>query len=98
MKKVLIVAAILAVSATGYAFEGQYKNNPNYSKDDNGRYTRNDNQYKDTDRDGVINKYDRNDSNPYVTTQPAARQEREPAASNPWARQTEQKSNNPWAR
>ena len=44
----------------------QRKNNPNYQQDNYGSYTKRENLYKDTDRDGVPNRYDYNDSNPNI--------------------------------
>jgi len=74
MKKLLTTAAaILALSAAqsfadswGYNFNQQHehrRNNYNYQQDNYGHYTKRDNLYKDSDNDGVINKYDYNDRN-----------------------------------
>jgi hypothetical protein len=80
MKNALIVlSAILVLSAVqsfaqennyGYPTYGQQpeqrKNNPNYQQDNYGNYTKQENLYKDTDRDGVPNHYDYNDRNPNI--------------------------------
>lgn len=76
MKNILITLAVLAVAATATAgdYYGAYNNDSRYNynsnnfqtKDNYGHWTNQDNQYKDTDRDGVVNRYDYNDRNSNV--------------------------------
>lgn len=79
MKKLITTAAvILALPAVqsfadGYNYgynnnhqHEQRRNNSSYQQDNYGNYTKRDNLYKDSDGDGVANKYDYNDRNPNV--------------------------------
>lgn len=78
MKNTLIaLSAILIFSATqSFAQDNNYygygqqqeqrRDNPNYQQDSWGNYTKRENLYKDTDRDGVPNRYDYNDRNPNI--------------------------------
>lgn len=77
MKKLLTTAAvILALSVVQSFADGwnyntnqqheQRRNNYNYQQDNYGNYTKKENLYKDSDGDGVANKYDYNDRNPNV--------------------------------
>jgi len=72
MKKLLIIAAVLALSTTASAWEynnpygEQRKNNPSYQQDNYGSYTKQENLFKDNDRDGVPNRSDYNDNNPNI--------------------------------
>ena len=60
----LILTMIAAVSSTAFAWD---RHNGNYTQDDFGHYTRNDNLYKDSDGDGIANIHDRSDRNPWVS-------------------------------
>ncbi len=75
MRILFVTIIIQLLAATSWA--GDYnpygstrKNNPEYSQDSHGSYTKNQNMWKDQDRDGVSNYYDRNDRNPNITNQP----------------------------
>lgn len=67
MKKVLpLVILMLLFSVTNvlaYKKGSKPSLDPNYSHDANGRLTRNDNMWNDSDSDGVSNYYDHNDRN-----------------------------------
>lgn len=60
------ISAFTIPSSFAYRKGQSPKYNPDYSKDVNGRWTRRDNLYKDTDKDGVLNVHDYNDSNPKI--------------------------------
>jgi len=47
----------------------QRKNNPSYQQDNYGSYTKQENLFKDNDRDGVPNRSDYNDNNPNIQRQ-----------------------------
>lgn len=73
MKRLLTVVAILAITTTAAAWEynnpygtNQRKNNYNYQQDNYCNYTKQENLYRDSDHDGVVNRYDYNDNNPSV--------------------------------
>lgn len=70
MKTAIIFVVVLGLSATAIAGQwdpwGGKQNNPNYDKDSYGHYTKRENLYKDSDRDGVVNRYDYNDRNSSV--------------------------------
>lgn len=79
MKKLLTTAVVILILSAAQSFADgwnhgystnqqheQRRNNYNYQQDNYGNYTKRDNLYKDSDGDGVINKYDYNDRNPNV--------------------------------
>lgn len=78
MKPALIAAAVIVAlsSAQSFADNLNYgygdqqrerrQNNYNYQQDNWGNYTKRDNMYKDSDGDGVSNRYDYNDRNPNI--------------------------------
>ena len=63
MKTAVIALVLLLTAAQAFAWENQYKNNPQYQQDKYGHHTKQNNMFKDADGDGVINKYDYNDNN-----------------------------------
>ncbi|MCX8028198.1 MAG: hypothetical protein N3A62_10165 [Thermodesulfovibrionales bacterium] len=71
MKTIIItVGLIIAMSSVAIAWTDGYNNKRPYKDSWGNSYKYRDNLYKDTDRDGVINKYDYNDrdrniQNPY---------------------------------
>ena len=69
--KTLILSLTLILASASFVFAGNYDNPFDNNKrpyEDNwgNNYKSRDNLYKDTDRDGVINKYDYNDRNPNI--------------------------------
>lgn len=60
MKKLVLIAIALSIAAPAYAYK---KSGYGYTKDTYGRWERNDNAYKDSDGDGVVNHYDSNNRN-----------------------------------
>lgn len=57
----LIVLGVLILTGSAFAWD---RHNGQYAQDDYGSWTRKDNLYKDSDRDGVMNIHDRSDRNP----------------------------------
>lgn len=57
---VAFVFGLILTSSVAFAWD---RNNGNYTQDAYGHSTRNDNLYKDSDGDGVVNYYDRSDRN-----------------------------------
>jgi len=72
MKTTIILAIVLGLSSLAAADQwdawGGKKSDPNYEKDSYGHYTKRENLYKDSDRDGVVNRYDYSDRNSSVQT------------------------------
>lgn len=64
MKKLLLVAVFLALTTPLFAY-GQYDNDQ-WGNDAWGHRTKVKNYYNDSDGDGVVNFYDRNDRNRYI--------------------------------
>ncbi len=62
MKAALLVLLCLSISTPAFAGR-KYNKSTGYTKDINGRWERNDNAYKDSDGDGVVNHYDSNNRN-----------------------------------
>jgi len=80
MKKPLITATVILALSAAQSFAGSWDfntnqqhekrtNNYNYQQDNYGHHTKRDNLYKDSDGDGVTNKYDYNDRNPNIQRQ-----------------------------
>lgn len=74
--KTLAICILLTVVATAAQawetydpYNNKRQNNPNYQQDNYGNYTKRDNMYRDSDGDGVSNRYDYNDRNPNVQRQ-----------------------------
>ena len=72
MKKMVVIALALAVLSafSSPAFAYQKGSHPSqdtltYGQDSNNHWTRNDNMNKDSDGDGVTNRYDSSDRNPF---------------------------------
>lgn len=80
MKKLIITTSVILVLSAAQSFADgwnyntnqqnqQRTNNYNYQQDNYGHYTKRENLYKDSDGDGVVNKYDYNDRNPNIQRQ-----------------------------
>ena len=84
--KGIIVAVIVLAAAQAFAWENQYKNNSQYQQDKYGHHTRQNNMFKDSDGDGVINKYDYNDNNRNIQTPSYGNRQNNPYApqNNPY--------------
>lgn len=67
MKTIIaVVGIIMAISSTALAWSDVYDKKRPYKDTWGNSYKYWDNLYKDTDRDGVINRYDYNDRNRYI--------------------------------
>lgn len=67
MKRLLFLLAMIGLATSSWARGRSYEDNSRPHKDVWGNsYKHRDNLYKDTDGDGVINKYDYNDRNPNI--------------------------------
>jgi len=60
------VLAVLVMVSLVYAWDSGNRGKREYEDIWGNNYKRQENLYKDTDRDGVINKYDYNDRNPNI--------------------------------
>ena len=66
MKKAYLIFLLILLSLTfsASAFAGKrYNSSTGYTKDVYGHWERNDNAYKDSDGDGVVNHFDRDNKN-----------------------------------
>lgn len=96
MKTLLTATLLILLASTAFGWQNQYKSNPNYQQDQYGHRTRNDNMYKDSDGDGVINKYDYNDQNSRVQTPSYGNRQNNSYApqNNPYIQNQQQNRNN----
>lgn len=65
-KTILLIFCLILISSSAFAYrKGSHPSwdTNTYGHDSYGHLTRNDNLNKDSDGDGVINRYDRNDNN-----------------------------------
>ncbi len=69
MKKLLLLALVFIILFSSNAFAYRSGSSPStdgkHTQDDYGHWTNNKNLDKDTDGDGVTNRHDSNDRNPY---------------------------------
>ena len=62
-----VLILVLVILSTSPAYAGRkYNSSTGYTQDVYGSWERNDNAYKDSDGDGVVNHYDRNNRNSSV--------------------------------
>lgn len=71
MKKIILLLILMFIITQSTAFAYRKGSHPSqdtstYGHDANGRLTRNDNMWNDTDGDGSVNYYDSNDRNSSV--------------------------------
>ena len=60
----ILTILLIAIILPSMAFAYSPKNDPEYSQDAYNHWTRTDNLDKDTDGDGITNRYDSSDRNP----------------------------------